>query len=119
MTQRFSKPCLQPGCPEFAQVGGYCIQHKRQTMRQYNQSRDADTQRLYNSTHWKHLRDRYKSRYPLCQACERQGHTTVGTVIDHVIEYKPGDNFFDWNNLQNLCASCHNAKHKGVKAARL
>jgi len=116
--ERSYKPCMCPGCPELILNGGYCSKHKRQTTKTYNQSRDPDTQRLYNSSKWKALRERFKARNPLCNACQQEGRTTAGIIVDHIAEYKPGDNFYDWNNLQNLCSSCHNVKHKGGKTVK-
>lgn len=109
------KACLHVGCPELVECGkgGYCLIHKHETSKSYNKYvRDPSTQALYSSTKWKALREKFKARFPLCKMCEQEGHTRAGSVIDHIVEYREGDNFFDWRNLQNLCTECHNVKHK-------
>ena len=113
------KACLHPGCPELIECGkgGYCLIHKHEASKSYNKYvRDPSTQALYNSSKWKATRDRFRSAFPLCQACERQGRVTAGNLVDHVVEYKPGDDFFDLKNLETLCTECHNVKHKSGKA---
>ena len=119
----FMKVCLRPGCPTLIQSGkgAYCEEHRKQTTRSYNQyGRDPSVQQLYNSSKWKSVRDQHKRAFPLCQACLRAEpeRTTAGVLVDHVIEYKPGDNFFDWDNLETLCTNCHNVKHKRGKAVK-
>ena len=63
---------------------------------------------LYGSTAWRRLRARVLSDEPLCRLCDRQGRVTAATTVDHIEEHK-GDRtlFFDRDNLQPLCASCH------------
>lgn len=67
---------------------------------------------LYGSRQWRNLRASVLSEEPLCRTCDQQGRVTVATVVDHIKEHK-GDVtlFYDRDNLQPLCASCHS----GVK----
>lgn len=56
------------------------------------------------------MRDHLLSRHPWCVICRRMGRLTRATVVDHIRPHK-GDPrlFFDYDNLQPLCASCHAA----------
>jgi 5-methylcytosine-specific restriction enzyme A len=59
------------------------------------------------------MRARQLSKHPLCDMCRQQGRITPATVADHIVPHH-GDPrlFYDPNNLQSLCASCHNARKK-------
>ena len=63
---------------------------------------------LYSTTRWKHMRMRQLAHEPLCCYCKDLGHVTVATVADHVRPHRGNEAlFFDANNLQSLCKSCH------------
>ena len=64
--------------------------------------------KLYGSARWRRLRALVLNEEPLCRLCERQGKTTAADTVDHIKEHK-GDValFYDRDNLQPLCASCH------------
>lgn len=72
--------------------------------------RERKHQHLYNSWKWKKLRKSFITKYPLCVQCKSHGLVTAGTVVDHVVRYKEGDDFFNQNNWQTLCATHHNQK---------
>ncbi len=57
---------------------------------------------------WQKARVAFLNANPLCAMCERRGRVTVATVVDHVIPHR-GDRriFWDRENWQPLCASCH------------
>lgn len=65
----------------------------------------------YNTARWKRLRKRQLSKEPLCGCCKSVGITESATIADHIDPHK-GDyeKFFDPDNLQSLCVSCHNSK---------
>ncbi|WP_350342360.1 HNH endonuclease signature motif containing protein [Proteinivorax tanatarense] len=48
---------------------------------------------------------------PLCVICLKAGRTTSAKVVDHIVPHK-GDKslFYDQQNLQPLCKSCHDRK---------
>lgn len=60
----------------------------------------------YNSTAWRKLRLQVLREYPICNNCKR----LPSTVADHITPVRLGGDFWDINNLQGLCASCHNSK---------
>lgn len=45
----------------------------------------------------------------LCQECQRQGRTTVGSEVDHIIELQDGGSD-EADNKELLCRPCHEAK---------
>ena len=68
------------------------------------------TQFKYNSTKWIGLRDTFRDTFRLCKNCQEQGKITPMYVVDHIIPISQGGEPYDWDNLQSLCESCHNAK---------
>ena len=64
--------------------------------------------RMYDTVRWRKARKRHLDEYPLCVLCDRQGITTAASIVDHIQEHKGDyDLFWDANNWQSLCASCH------------
>ena len=52
------------------------------------------------------LRERY-----LCRVCRMAGLTVEATELDHIIPvHKDPSRFWDLENLQPICASCHEKK---------
>nr|WP_231390359.1 HNH endonuclease signature motif containing protein [Nocardia sp. CNY236] len=51
--------------------------------------------------------------------CESLGCVALGTEVDHIIPVGAGGDRYDWDNLQLLCHSCHQAKTAAeARAAR-
>jgi 5-methylcytosine-specific restriction enzyme A len=65
---------------------------------------------LYHTRRWRNLRALMLKENPLCVLCEAKGVISVAKVVDHMVRYQPGDDFFNKDNLQGLCAKCHNRK---------
>ncbi|WP_329894340.1 HNH endonuclease signature motif containing protein [Stenotrophomonas sp. SMYL20] len=77
---------------------------------------------------WQRARATYLLRHPLCAECQRLGHVTVATVVDHITPHKGSQAlFWDTDNWQPLCKPCHDRKtatedggfgnwHRGAKA---
>ena len=67
--------------------------------------------KLYNTQRWRKLSKLHLRAYPLCVECQEKGITTAAVVTDHI---KPArlfpELFYEWDNLQSLCKSCHNTK---------
>jgi 5-methylcytosine-specific restriction protein A len=76
----------------------------------------------YNTQHWRNLRASVLQNSPLCKACESVGLITLAQMVDHIEPVRLGGEFWDADNLQPLCNSCHasksakerNAEPKGV-----
>lgn len=53
----------------------------------------------------------------LCQECKRQGRTTIGHPVDHIIALADGGTDDD-DNKETLCVPCHDAKSAREARAR-
>jgi 5-methylcytosine-specific restriction protein A len=69
-------------------------------------NKPAYNQGPYNSTSWRKLRFQAIQSGPVCAACNR----APSTVADHITPVRLGGLFWDINNIQGLCARCHNSK---------
>lgn len=65
--------------------------------------------RLYKGRTLQRERERLFNSNPLCVECERQGRVTVATIRDHIIPLAEGGKDVP-ENIQGLCAACHNKK---------
>lgn len=85
----------------------YCTPIER---RQAAASRINEHHHLYG-TQWQKLRLMVLREQPLCVECQKIGRLTVATVLDHITPHKGDmDLFYRRDNLQQLCATCHNRK---------
>lgn len=64
---------------------------------------------FYKTARWQRLRKMALARDPLCVICLAHGHTEASTHVDHIVALKDGGTH-SMDNLQGLCASCHNRK---------
>jgi 5-methylcytosine-specific restriction enzyme A len=65
---------------------------------------------LYYQKRWRRLRQYMLARAPLCAMCQQAKRVALATVVDHKQPHKGNMHLF-WNvdNLQCLCTSCHNS----------
>jgi 5-methylcytosine-specific restriction enzyme A len=72
----------------------------------------------YHSHRWRKLRAYVLAQEPLCRECRAKKIVTAATDVDHIVTARQDDSlFYDIDNLQPLCGSCHkskSAKEKGV-----
>jgi 5-methylcytosine-specific restriction endonuclease McrA len=70
---------------------------------------------MYNRQ-WRKARAAYLQAHPLCVMCSARGKLTAATVVDHITPHR-GDRrlFWDTNNIQSLCASCHNSAKQQIE----
>lgn len=64
----------------------------------------------YDTTRWRTARKHYLHRHPLCVECRKEGRVTEATVLDHIVRVNAGGSFWDSDNWQPLCKSCHQRK---------
>lgn len=68
--------------------------------------------RLYGTARWQRLRRAQLNAEPLCAMCLQCDDVTEATVADHIKPHRGDETlFWDADNLQSLCASCH-SRHK-------
>jgi 5-methylcytosine-specific restriction protein A len=107
-----ARPCVKPGCPEYAVRKGRCAEHAAQ----FDQQRGTTTERGLGAR-WRKLRALKLKRDPICQI---QTHCGKGigvsdgmpaTEVDHIIpRSRRPDLGFVWSNLQSACQPCNAAK---------
>jgi 5-methylcytosine-specific restriction protein A len=72
--------------------------------------RKVNNSKLYQSRRWRQFRLRYLKNNPLCVECEKEGRVVRANVLDHIKQVIKGGEFYDVNNVQGLCTTCHNKK---------
>lgn len=110
------RPCRALGCANLSERGSaYCAQHYKQTptyeqRRAYDRDRGTAHQRGYTAE-WRVARRAFLKDNPLCVKCWAEGRIEPATVVDHVTPHR-GDMrlFWDANNWQALCKTCHDRK---------
>ena len=66
---------------------------------------------LYNSTRWKKIRQIVLEKAPLCAVCRKSGRLTQAEDVDHIVAHQGDEHlFFDIENLQPICKTCHGSK---------
>ena len=120
MVSKSDSVCAYPGCSRTTS-GRYCEVHSDTTKQKY---KDYDRERsdqqevsFYNSKPWKDVRAAVLQRdFYLCQQCKRQGITTFGNIVHHIVELKDDWSLrLDMNNLETVCSACHNQEHTKTK----
>ncbi|MEK4606553.1 HNH endonuclease [Geobacillus sp. FSL W8-1251] len=121
MPNRPLKPCNKIGCTNLTR-DRYCEQHKhlaekrqrsRQNDKEYDKyKRNQQARAFYHSKEWERTRLAVLARDNyLCQRCLNEKRITRAVVVDHIrpllVDW---ERRLDMNNLQSLCASCHNRK---------
>jgi len=77
---------------------------------------------IYKTALWLRLRAEQLRAEPLCRYCTEMGLTVAADTVDHIKPHRGDrDLAFDSDNLQSLCAACHNrhaqAKDNGLPVA--
>ena len=118
------KACEFTGCPAFSCDDHRCLK-RTQGVHQPPPTKDKfrrgkySRETAYSSARWRRVRKNQLAREPLCQRCLSFSLITPATVADHVLPHR-GDPQLFWqhDNLQSLCNSCHsfktNEENKGV-----
>lgn len=86
---------------------------------------EADEYRkLYGTKHWKVLReqallrDGFKCQHKGCNAMLKRGRSHPRSAVVHHLKPHKGnlDLFFDLNNLQSVCWTCHSGDIQSIEA---
>ena len=107
MPSRPNTPCKQNGCPRLVTYGNkYCEDHK-----ELHAFESKSTKEKGYTSRWNKARTRYLKLHPLCVHCQKEGKLTKARVVDHISPHR-GDQELFWNenNWQALCKSCHDRK---------
>ena len=103
-------PCKHPLCPELIEAGKKFCPHHKQPTSEYEKTRNSINSKIYNTT-WRKLRRVKLNSNPLYELCLAKGKVVQAEEVDHV---KPVNQYPElrlvYNNLQNLCVTCHSKK---------
>ena len=79
------------------------------------EKRGSSAARGYDSR-WQKARATYLRHHPLCVMCAELGRVEPATVVDHKVPHR-GDAalFWDHDNWQGLCETCHNAHKQRIE----
>lgn len=66
--------------------------------------------RVYDLRAWYRARALHLAQEPLCRFCAALGKTVPAVHVDHIIPISKGGDWFNGDNLQSLCHSCHSLK---------
>lgn len=69
--------------------------------------------RFYKSKEWKKLRlQALKRDLYTCQECKKRGKITPANTVHHIRPIRAGGARLSLDNLETVCAACHNELHK-------
>lgn len=108
--KQFKTQCKYPGCGNLTSEV-YCEEHADRRY-EADKSRASAAKRGYDAR-WRRARKHYLAKHPLCVECG-----ALATDVDHIVDHRGNyELFWDTNNWQSLCHSCHSIKtqktHKG------
>lgn len=105
MPTRPAHVCGQPGCPALVVGAPRCPAHQPPQPK-----RGSSTQQGYGSK-WRKAKAAYLAVHRWCVECQRHGHATPSTCIDHIVAHKGNRELF-WNrrNWRASCISCNSSK---------
>ena len=110
------KKCLHPSCRKLIPfTDSHCAKHNpHKTYDSERQKFGGDYVKFYKTAAWVKarqlalIRDDY-----LCQHCLKKGRYETATLVHHKIEIREDfDKRLDQDNLEGLCASCHQIHHR-------
>lgn len=109
------KPPRLCSCGQLVQAGSLCA-CQRESVRARNRRHDArrpnSRQRGY-TRQWEALRAEFIHQHPTCAFCGAPAEH-----VDHITAHKGNPAlFWNWNNLQSLCAHCHNCEKQRQERA--
>ena len=71
------------------------------------------------SRKWRATRAAKLQRDPLCERCLAGDRVREATTVHHREHRAAGGDVFDENNLESLCASCHDEEHRPNRRPRI
>lgn len=82
-----------------------------------NDDRKKERQQVYNTSRWRKLRELKLQLSPCCEICGSIENLNVHHITSPFGGYLAPDVYdtlaYDINNLQTLCAECHQKLHNG------
>ncbi|AEJ02185.1 HNH endonuclease [Nitrosomonas sp. Is79A3] len=118
------KPCAHPGCDVLVRGVSRCDKHRSCDKKLQDQNRESSSGRGYGHK-WRQAREGYLKKHPLCVRCDLGGFVEIASIVDHIVPHRLGEAiesgdhikidiasklFWDRNNWQSLCKTCHDRK---------
>lgn len=97
MPKNAKRLCLHPGCSRYAQVSGYCWEHRP---KRFSPKRPSPSKRGYDWA-WRRIRETYLLLHPRCAICG-----APATEVHHIVPISRGGTH-SIENLMGLCKQCH------------
>lgn len=105
MAQAPLHECNHMGCHALT-TERYCDKHKGSR----DSYRESASKRGYGRR-WQVSSKAFLANHPFCVRCLERGIHEPATVVDHITPHKGNQTlFWDKNNWQPLCKSCHDRK---------
>lgn len=106
------KLCLEPRCPNEAEIRGRCRAHHRERERGRNRVRTKDGRernRFYARKRWRMTRRRKLFLEPLCEYVEANGERCrfIAEHVHHRIDLADGGAEYNLDNLMSICKRHH------------
>lgn len=117
MPRKAKRQCGVFGCTNFAKDGeSYCEEHLKSENRKYEKYlRGYDAHERYDSR-WVKVRKMYLNGHRLCEECLKENKHVKATIVHHKIPVSENENLkYDLENLEAVCASCHNKIHSKME----
>lgn len=106
---RPKRPCNKAGCTTLTS-DRFCPSHTKTHQQAQDKWRGSSAQRGYGHA-WRKARAGYLRSHPLCEHCKDKGVRTAANVVDHIVPHcGDQDKFWDYDNWQALCKTCHDIK---------
>lgn len=102
------KLCTYPGCNCLVSNGSRCPRHTAAKKGGFSgkRTKGREWHSLYYSAHWRQLRRDFLKKFPFCFVCGGRA-----TIADHIVPHRGNpDLFYNEDNLQPMCQSCHSKK---------
>ena len=103
------KMCTYPGCDCLVSNGSHCSTHKpKKNEFGFNgqRTKSAEWNILYKSARWRNARKEFLKSHPYCYICGESAK-----IVDHIRPHRGNiDLFYDEENFQSMCWSCHSKK---------
>lgn len=104
------KICKKSGCGRTCEPGKeYCYLHSDLEGKRIifnKRTKSNEWHYLYSTARWKRMSKDFLQKYPKCFVCGAKA-----TIADHIVPHRGNlELFFNEDNLQPMCWSCHSRK---------
>lgn len=108
-----ARPPRLCSCGQIVPHGVLCacqLERQRERKARHDRKRPSASQRGYNGE-WRKLRAEFIRLHPFCKMCGADA-----TLVDHIQRHHGNKALLlNWNNLQSLCAHCHNSTKQRIE----